>query len=42
MKKKQIRGSGKKGEKERHKNHFPGTEVLTYLVLVTGRIKDAK
>lgn len=39
MKKNQIRGSGKKGEKERHKNHFPGTEVLTYLVLVTGRIR---
>ena len=34
MKKKHIRGSGKKGEKERHTNHFPVREVLTYPVLV--------
>lgn len=36
MKKKQIRGSGKNGDKERHTNHFPVREVLAYLGLVIG------
>lgn len=39
MKKKHIRGSGKKGEKERHTNHFPVREVLTYPVLVIDWIR---